>query len=1664
MLIFGWLKTLCMGITSTGRSRTAPRPAGGRRGRAIVEVCGYERVEDRVLLAGVVVTGTGDVNSTDGVVTLREAMTSINNGASLNADVTVTGTYGVGDTITFNIPGSGVQTIIPVSPLPTIVRPVDINGYSQTGAVQNTSITTDNAVLRIEINGSTAGLAADGLVLGAGAGGSVVRGLVINRFTGTAIVVQSDGNTIAGNFLGTNAAGNAGLIANGSFGIEIGGSFRNVIGGVAPAARNVIGGNSDGINLNAGSQNTLIQGNFIGVGVDGVTAISNRLHGVALRGNSGLGVQNNEIGGTVAGAGNIIANSGSAGVAVFGDALTSRQNSGNTILGNSIYRNGLNNPRTTPGIDLVTAATYSTDDGVTLNDVGDVDSGPNLLQNFPVLASVTSDDESTTIVGTLGSQPNTTYRVEFFSSLAASATGSGEGQTFLGFTDVTTDASGLGGFNAILPTSVPNGRFVTATATSGGSNVVPVPSLLGSAANFAVLAASTVTITGATALIGDVGVTPGSVINGTFTTTGTVHVADAVAAQAQADLTTAYNSLAAMAPFVDLTGTELGGLTLTPGVYRFNTSAQLTGPSPLRLDTQGDPHALFVFQIGSTLTTAAAVGSAVITLNGPSDQIYWQVGSSATIGVGTAFVGNILAQASITLATGATLSSGRALARTGAVTLDTILADSTTPSQNNTSEFSAAVQLPIPSLRINNVTQLEGNALSSNAIFTVTLSAPSLQTVTVVATSASGTAATPSDYLALPPTTLTFAPGETTKSVIVAITGDTQIELNESYFVNLTSPTNATIAVSQGLGSIVNDDAAVIPPPTLAVNDVAVLEGDAGTINAVFTVTLSAVSAQTVTVVAASADSSGLSTSDYAAFPATTLTFAPGETTKTITVVVNGDTLIELNETFVINLTAPTNATIADNQGIGTILNDDPGAPVIIPPAASITDVVVIEGNSGTINAVFNVSLSAPSVQTVTLVVSSVDSTGSTPADYAALAPITLTFAPGEILKTVTVVVNGDTEVELNETFFVNLTAPTNATLADSQGLGTIVNDDGGPVILPEPTLRIDDVRVLEGDSGTISAVFTVTLSAASLQTVTVIATSADGAAQSTSDYIALPPTLLSFAPGELTKAVSVTVNGDVLIELDETFVINLSSAVNATFADSRGQGTILNDDPAPPLLIPPSISINDVVALEGTSGTSNAVFTVTLSAPSVQIVTVVAASADGTALNPGDYVSFAPTTLTFAPGETIKTVQVAIPGDLQVESNLTFVINLSAPANATLSDSQGVATIIDSVNTTIPSRMYRALNPTTNDHFYTTSLGEFENAIQNGFIDETTDRTGFGVLADQFSGSQPLYRLYNPVAGLHYYTTNSAERDSLVTQGNVFEKVEGFLFVSQTGPTVEILRLYNVVEGSHLYTASAAVRDAILQEFPGIWVEHSPTGFGFIMAVGEGVPADGFVGPDYANTASRLFRSYNAATDDHFYTTSFVEFQTALDDGYSDESTGRSGIGVTLIQYPGSVPLHRLVNPDLGLHYYTANSSERDALVSQGYLFEGNEGFVFTSQIGTTVEIWQIYNTVTGGHLYTASALVRDAVLSQFPGTWIQHSSLGFGYDLAAGVGGPTGAGASAFAAASTSSNTDRTQVSSSTPKAEATSSAQDGFDTFWKHATDVLRSDPSTELFNLL
>lgn len=587
-----------------------------------------------------------------------------------------------------------------------------------------------------------------------------------------------------------------------------------------------------------------------------------------------------------------------------------------------------------------------------------------------------------------------------------------------------------------------------------------------------------------------------------------------------------------------------------------------------------------------------------------------------------------------------------------------------------------------PTISINDVSVAEGNSGTKVLNFTVSLNAAGAQPVTVDFATADGTATVAGNDYQATSGTLTFALGETTKQVSVVIVGDTANENDETFTVVLSNAQNAIIGKSQGTGTITNDDAA----PTVTINDVSVAEGQAGTTAMTFTVTLSAASGKQVSVDFASADGTAtaggtLATGgqDYTAASGTVV-FPAGTTTRSITIDVAGDTLNEANETLTVTLANPTNATLgAKAQGTGTITNDD------ALPSLVIADASVSEGNSGTTNLVFTVSLvdaasnPAPSGRTVSASFATANGTAVSPSDFAAQTG-TVTFNAGETQKTITVVVNGDTTAEANETLTVTLSAPVNATIQDGTATGTILNDDGSL-----PLLNIDNQSVAEGNSGTTTMTFTVTLSAATSQNVTVNYATQNGTATTSGtldsggqDYVATSGTL-TFLPGETSHTIAVTINGDVANEADETFNVVLSGvSTTAQIQKGTGVGTIVNDDALP------TLSIANASKNEGNSGTSNMVFTVTLSAKSGRTVTVGFDTADGTATTTGliveggtDYTA-ANGTLSFAPGQTTATVSVPITGDTTLENDETFTVTLSNAVNATLAVPTATGTIVN--------------------------------------------------------------------------------------------------------------------------------------------------------------------------------------------------------------------------------------------------------------------------------------------------------------------------------------------------------------------------------------------------
>jgi hypothetical protein len=346
------------------------------------------------------------------------------------------------------------------------------------------------------------------------------------------------------------------------------------------------------------------------------------------------------------------------------------------------------------------------------------------------------------------------------------------------------------------------------------------------------------------------------------------------------------------------------------------------------------------------------------------------------------------------------------------------------------------------------------------------------------------------------------------------------------------------------------------PGTLVSIGDATVTEGDSGSTEVTATISLDAAADEAITVAWVTGPGSALAGADFVAASGT-LTFAPGETSKTITVEVLGDLLVEGDETFTLQLGEVTGpATVDDGLGVVTILDDDTPPPL---PSVSIGDATVAEGDTGTTAVTLTVTLSEASASEVTVAWATSDGSAAAGSDYTA-ASGTLTFAPGETSKTITVFVSGDTAVEPNEAFTVTLSSPGGAEIGDGSASVTITNDDapaGGP------TLSIADLSVVEGDKGKGSWVsVTVTLSEAAATDVTVDFTTIDGTATGGSDYESASGTLF-IAAGTTTATIRVRVLTDRVNEGDETFSIVLSNAAGASIADGAAVVTIVDDDGA---------------------------------------------------------------------------------------------------------------------------------------------------------------------------------------------------------------------------------------------------------------------------------------------------------------------------------------------------------------------------------------------------------------------------------------------------------------------------------------------------------------------
>lgn len=590
----------------------------------------------------------------------------------------------------------------------------------------------------------------------------------------------------------------------------------------------------------------------------------------------------------------------------------------------------------------------------------------------------------------------------------------------------------------------------------------------------------------------------------------------------------------------------------------------------------------------------------------------------------------------------------------------------------------------------------EGDAGTTNFVFVASLSGATTVPVIVTYTTADGTAtAVNNDYIAQSGT-LTFAPGETSKSITIGVVGGLLVEPNETFSVNLTRTSGPTSNASvSAVGTIVNDDGI----PTLNINDVTVVPGASGTTNAIFNVTLSPSATQNVTVGYSTVDVTAEAGVDYLA-QSGNLTFTPGGAlTQQITVPVLGSAVPSADETFWINLSGESpNAVIGDARGVGTIVRQ----------GFTTSNINVIEGNAGTSAAVFTVNLSQVPPQTVTVVYNTSDGTATAGDDYQA-ASGTLTFLAGETTKTVSITINGDTTVEPNETFFLNLSNSTGAAVLTPQATGTIVNDDGKRATVRLQLADLNGVALAPGTSLNINEEFTLQVFVQDIQVP------AKGIFQAYIDAFydanlieAVGPIVYGsdFAiaqlgslatPGVIDEAGGLDDGippqppvGEQLLYSVRLRATDLGQAIftaNAADAPERDVLVYNVDEPVPEdavNFIGTNINIGQNVFTvspaqvdEGNSGPTNMVFTVNRFLPDPNVATVVFTTSNGTATAGSDYVAQTGT-LTFDVGETSKTVTIAVNGDTTDEPNETFQLVLSNAVNATSSQSPGIGTILD--------------------------------------------------------------------------------------------------------------------------------------------------------------------------------------------------------------------------------------------------------------------------------------------------------------------------------------------------------------------------------------------------
>jgi serine protease len=555
-------------------------------------------------------------------------------------------------------------------------------------------------------------------------------------------------------------------------------------------------------------------------------------------------------------------------------------------------------------------------------------------------------------------------------------------------------------------------------------------------------------------------------------------------------------------------------------------------------------------------------------------------------------------------------------------------------------------------LTIDDVTVTEGNAAKVVSV-TVWMQQPVPVPVSFTVSTADGSAKAGSDYVARSQA-FTIPAYENFRTFDITLPADFSTEGEESFYARLGNVTGVSVGKAQATITVIDDEM-----PALSVADLDIPEGNDRS-TAIFWVRLNKVSPVPVTyTVRAYPNGDGADSAGDFQWTIVTDTIPAGMLAKPFPVRIDGDTEREWNEGFGVTILEAKNATLPAQETSGMILDDD-------RPRLSISDAQVVEGNAGARNMVFTVSLSDVETRDVSFHATTFNANATGGSDYTPVDLNLQTIPMGQLSRTVTVPILGDTSVEASEVFYVRLTSSSGAPAFDRQGSGLIINDDG-------PTLSIGDLSTTEGNSGTKTVTYTVQLSQPAAVPVTYTIATANGpgatGAQAGTDYVAKSLVGETIPAGQLSKTFSVTLNGDTTVEPNELVYVNLSNATGASILDAQANVFVVNDDG-------PTLSIGDASISEGNSGTKTLTFTISLSQASASPVFYNLATGNGSATAGSDYVAAAATGQMIPAGMLSKTFAVTINGDSTTEGNEQFVVTLTGSSGATIADAGAVGTI----------------------------------------------------------------------------------------------------------------------------------------------------------------------------------------------------------------------------------------------------------------------------------------------------------------------------------------------------------------------------------------------------